>query len=106
ARRDIYDRAQRQLMPDTPFVSVLMPVRNEVAFIGRSLAAVLAQDYPRDRMEIIIADGLSNDGTREAVREIQLLNPNVVLIDNAGKIVSTGLNAALRLAKGEIIIRV
>ena len=58
-------------MSDTPFVSVLMPVRNEAAFIGRGLAAVLAQDYPRDRMEIIIADGLSNDGTREAVKEAQ-----------------------------------
>jgi succinoglycan biosynthesis protein ExoA len=93
-------------MPDTPFVSVLMPVRNEAAFIRRSVAAVLAQDYPRERMEIIIADGLSNDGTREAIKEVQLLNPNVVLIDNPGKIVSTGLNAALRVAKGEIIIRV
>ena len=93
-------------MPDTPFVSVLMPVRNEAAFIGRSVAAVLAQDYPRDRMEIIIADGLSNDGTREAIRAVQLQNPSVNLIDNPGKIVSTGLNAALRVAKGEIIIRV
>ena len=93
-------------MPDTPFVSVLMPVRNEAGFIQRSVAAVLAQDYPRDRMEIIIADGLSNDGTREAVKAVELQNPNVKLIDNPGKIVSTGLNAALRVAKGEIIIRV
>jgi GT2 family glycosyltransferase len=67
---------------------------------------VLAQDYPRDRLEIIIADGLSNDGTREAVKAVQLENPSVSLIDNPGKIVSTGLNAALRVAKGEIIIRV
>ena len=93
-------------MPDTPFISVLMPVRNETAFIQRSLAAVLAQDYPRDRMEIVIADGLSTDGTREAIKAVQLRNPNVILIGNPGKIVSTGLNAALRVAKGEIIIRV
>jgi len=93
-------------MPDTPFVSVLMPVRNEAAFIRRSVAAVLAQDYPDTRMEIIIADGLSNDGTREAIKAVQLQNANVKLIDNPGKIVSTGLNAALRVAKGEVIIRV
>ena len=93
-------------MPDNPFVSIIMSVRNEAAFIRRSLGAVLAQDYRHDRLEVIIADGLSNDGTREIVDDLQLQNPNVRLIDNPGKIVSTGLNAALRVAKGEIIIRV
>ena len=93
-------------MPDTPFVSILMPVRNEASFIERSVGAVLAQDYPRDRLEVIIADGRSNDGTRDVVARLQQQHPNVSLIDNPGKIVSTGLNAALRIAKGEIIIRV
>jgi glycosyltransferase involved in cell wall biosynthesis len=93
-------------MEDMPFVSVLMPVRNEASFIERSVGAVLAQDYPRDRIEIIIADGLSDDGTRKVIEGLQLSNPNVSLIDNPGKIVSTGLNAALQVAKGEIIIRV
>lgn len=93
-------------MSDTPFVSILMPVRNEAAFIRRSVGAVLAQDYPRDRLEVIIADGLSNDGTRDVVARLRQQNPNLSLIDNPGKIVSTGLNAALRVAKGEIIIRV
>jgi glycosyltransferase involved in cell wall biosynthesis len=93
-------------MPDTPFVSVLMPVRNEAAFIQRSLGSVLAQDYPLERMEIIVADGLSIDGTRDIVNVLRRQNPNVSLIDNSGKIVATGLNAALRVAKGEIIVRV
>jgi len=93
-------------MHNTPFVSVLMPVRNEASFIARSVGAVLAQDYPRDRIEVIIADGLSDDGTRDAIEALRLQNPNVRLIDNPGKIVSTGLNSALRVANGEIIIRV
>jgi succinoglycan biosynthesis protein ExoA len=93
-------------MPDSPFVSIIMPVRNEAGFIRRSVGAVLAQDYPLDRMELIIADGLSNDGTREVVNALRLQNPNVSLLDNPGLIVSTGLNAALRVAKGEIIVRV
>jgi len=83
-----------------------MPVRNEAAFIERSLGSVLSQDYPRDRMEIIVADGLSDDGTREIIKTACEKNPIVILVDNPGKIVSTGLNAALRLAKGGIIIRV
>src|ERR1700746_267177 len=87
-------------------VSVLMPVRNEGAFIRRSLKSVLAQDYPSERMEIIVADGMSSDGTREAVAEVSQLHTNVRMIDNAGKIVATGLNAGLRIATGEIIVRV
>ena len=47
-----------------PFVSILMPVRNEARHIRNSLGAVLTQDYPQDRMEIIISDGNSTDGTR------------------------------------------
>lgn len=44
-----------------PFVSVIMPIRNEVRYIERSLSIVLAQDYPSDRMEIIVIDGCSDD---------------------------------------------
>lgn len=88
------------------FVSVIMPVRNEGPFIDRSLGAVLDQDYPADLMEVLVVDGLSADGTRERVFEIQKRNPQVQLLDNPGKIVPTGLNIALRRARGEIIVRV
>jgi len=93
-------------MSSFPFVSVLMPVRNEGDFIRRSLGAVLAQDYPGDRMEVIVADGRSTDRTRIAVTEIAAQYSNVSLVDNPRKIVSTGLNHALGVAKGEIIVRV
>ena len=93
-------------MQSSPFVSVIMPVRNDALFIERSLRAVLAQDYAQDRMEVIIADGLSEDGTREIIGAVSKGRPNVSLIDNPGRIVSTGLNAGLRLAKGDIIVRV
>ena len=89
-----------------PFVSVIMPVRNEAAFIERSVGAVASQDYPHDRMEILIADGMSEDGTRESVSSLQQRHSHLKLIDNPGKIVAAGLNAALRVAKGEIIVRV
>ena len=41
-----------------------MPIRNEAAFIARSLGAVLDQDYPADRMQVLVADGMSDDATR------------------------------------------
>ena len=88
------------------FVTVVMPVRNEAAFIGRSLGAVLDQDYPSDFMEVIVADGRSEDATREAVREMMKHHANLKVIDNPSRIVPTGLNLAIREAKGVIIIRV
>ena len=93
-------------MKRLPFVSVIMPVRNEGNFICQSLGAVLHQDYPQERMEVIVTDGMSGDGTREAIRTLQTQHSNLLLIDNPGKIVPTGLNAAIEQARGEIIVRV
>jgi succinoglycan biosynthesis protein ExoA len=89
-----------------PRVTVVMPVRNEADFIERSLGAVLAQDYPADKIEVIVADGMSTDTTRDIVRSFGEDHPALHLIDNPGKIVPIGLNAAIRQAKGWIIIRI
>ncbi|MDQ2805451.1 MAG: glycosyltransferase, partial [Chloroflexota bacterium] len=89
-----------------PFVTIIMPIRNEGGFIARSLGAVLGQDYPADRIEVLVADGLSTDSTRAVVADLALAHPNVRLLDNPGQIVSTGLNRALPLARGDVIIRV
>jgi succinoglycan biosynthesis protein ExoA len=89
-----------------PFVSVILPIRNEARFIQRGLEAVLGQDYPPDRLEVIVADGMSTDGTREVVGSFQARHPNVRVVDNPKRIVPTGLNVAIRLAKGEILVRV
>jgi succinoglycan biosynthesis protein ExoA len=83
-----------------------MPVRNEASFIERSVGSVLSQDYPPERMEILIADGISSDATRQIISGLQQQHGNIKIVDNPGKIVATGLNAALRQAKGEIIVRV
>jgi len=92
-------------MNSLPTVSVLMPVFNEERFIAHSLQAVLEQDYPQGRLEVIVADGRSTDRTRDIVRSIQAKHPNVRLIDNPGRIVSSGLNLALECARGEIVVR-
>ena len=93
-------------MIDYPFVSILMPIRNEKENIEATLLAVLAQDYPRERMEIIVVDGLSTDNTREIVGKFRDKHGNIRLLDNPGKIVPKGMNIALKKAKGDVIIRV
>ena len=88
-----------------PFVSVLMPVRNESRDIARNLTEVLAQDYPAERLEILVADGRSTDGTREILEGLAAVNPRLRIIENPGRIVSSGLNRALEQARGEVIVR-
>jgi glycosyltransferase involved in cell wall biosynthesis len=90
----------------TPFVTVIMPVRNEAAHIEGSLDAVLTQNYPQDYLEVIVTDGISSDGTRDIIRALQCKYSFLRLIDNPGKTVSIGFNLALRQARGDIIIRV
>ena len=95
-------------MPVPPHVTVIMPVRNEAGFIRHSLGAVLDQDYPKDRTEVLIADGMSTDSTRTIIRELAEAQPrvSVEVIDNPGGIVPTGFNAALMRARGDVIVRV
>ncbi|MBU4457084.1 MAG: glycosyltransferase [Nanoarchaeota archaeon] len=85
---------------ESPLVSIILPIRNEARYIERCLNAVFAQDYPADRMEILIADGISTDGTREIVQRFTLHHSNVQLLDNPGKIFPTALNIGLRQGKG------
>src|SRR6476619_1291191 len=85
-------------------VSIIMPVSNEAHHIIRCLEAVLGQDFPADLMDVIIADGLSDDGTRDRLEEFARRDRRVRVIANQGGIVSTGLNAAIKAARGDIII--
>ncbi len=90
---------------DLPFVSILMPIRNERDFIARSLQAVLAQDYPPDRFEVLVADGQSTDGTRQIVESMAALHRQLRLVDSPKRIVAAGLNRSLAVARGDVIVR-
>jgi glycosyltransferase involved in cell wall biosynthesis len=89
-----------------PVVTVVMPVFNEEPFIRRSLGAVLAQDYPADRMEVFVVDGLSTDQTVLAVQSSAAGDPRVRILSNPGRIQAQAMNAALDAARGDVIIRV
>jgi glycosyltransferase involved in cell wall biosynthesis len=88
-----------------PFVSVILPCRNERGHIEASLRSVLNQEPPQGGFEIIVADGVSTDGTREYLQELAARHSKLRVLTNGGRIVSRGLNAAIRAARGEVIVR-
>lgn len=87
-------------------ISVIIPCRNEEGHIRQFLDSLRNQALePGDEVEVLVADGLSDDGTREALRLYSEAHPAVRVIDNPGRIVSTGLNAAIAASTGDVIIR-
>jgi succinoglycan biosynthesis protein ExoA len=91
---------------EVPFVSVIVPVRNEAAFLGQTLGQLLSQRYDPNRFEILVADGESTDQTREVVEALQEEYPNLRLLRNPQRWSSAGRNAAVRAARGDLIVLV
>src|SRR5215813_8964268 len=89
-----------------PAVSLIVPCRNEQDYIESCIRSLLAQDLPIGSFEIIVADGLSNDGTRNILARLAAEYTCVRLVDNPGRIVSTGLNTAIHAARSQIIVRI
>ena len=91
----------------SPKVSIIIPCYNEQSTIRLLLEALREQTYPRAEMEVIVADGLSRDGTREAIAAFQKVFPDleVCVVDNEQRSIPSALNRAIEAARGEIIIR-
>lgn len=87
-----------------PFVSVVIPVRNEERFLRPLLLQVLTQSYDVSRFEVIVADGDSSDGTRQIVLDLMCKYANLLLVDNPQRWSSSGRNAAIKRSRGEIIV--
>lgn len=90
-----------------PKVSVIVPCYNEQSTIRPLLEALRSQTFPRAEMEVIIADGMSTDRTRQVIAAFQNDFPDleVRLVDNTVRTIPAGLNCAIEAARGEFIIR-
>ncbi|RIK57195.1 MAG: hypothetical protein DCC63_15020 [Nitrospira sp.] len=89
-----------------PFVTVLVPCRNEAGFIERCLTSVLENGYPLDRLELVVIDGMSDDGTRAILQRMAGPHAALRLIDNPGKTTPKAMNLGIRAAQGDPILRV
>jgi len=94
-------------MTDQPLVSIIVPCYNEEPTIRHLLDSILAQSYAREKMELIISDGMSVDRTREIIAGFQKENPDlsVQVLDNQAQTIPSGLNQAIRESRGGIILR-
>ena len=87
-------------------VSLVIPVLNEEKYIGRMLASVEAQDYPKHLVEMICVDGMSTDQTRKLIEESDLNQQmDIRLLDNPKRFIPHALNIGIQASSGEYIIR-
>lgn len=86
-------------------LSVICPIYNEAKYIDGCIQSILLQDFPKDDLEVLFVDGMSQDGTRDIVKEYTKKYPFIKLVDNPKKIVPIAMNIGICAAKGDIIMR-
>jgi len=87
-----------------PAITIAIPSSDDEARIESCLRTALAQDYPKELVEILVADAMSMDATREIVLRIAGEDPRVRMIDNPKRTRAAALNAIVREARGEIVV--
>ena len=86
------------------FISVIIPIRNEQAFIIDTLAELAAQDYAEDHFEVIVVDGCSDDGTVEKVTNFIKDRPNFQLLYNPKRLASAARNIGVQASQGDAVV--
>lgn len=86
------------MMKDKPVISVIVPVKNEANLLNHCLKSLMRLDYPKECLEIIVADGLSSDNTKEVG-----LSYGVKVVTNEKQIVASGRNCAFKEVNGDLV---
>lgn len=89
-----------------PSVAVIVPCRNERDFIEDCVRQLLRQEATPPGYEVVVVDGMSDDGTRAVLRRLCDEHPRVRLFDNPARIVSSALNIGIRATASDVVIRV
>lgn len=93
----------RTALGDRPLVTAIIVCRNDARHIGHCLESLVGMDYPKERLEVVVCDGSSKDGTREIVREYAARYPFIRLRDNPKKTLASGWNVGVENASGDLI---
>ena len=87
-------------------LTVICPIYNEEKYIDRCIESIIAQDYPKDDLEVLFVDGMSTDRTRAVISTYQAKYPYLQIINNPDKIVPIAMNRGIEASSGEVIIRI
>ena len=88
-----------------PFISVILPVRNEERYIAACVDSIFSQDYPANQMEVIFVDGRSEDRTVELLHAMQKDHPQIVVLDNPNRTVPYAMNIGIAHSSAPVIVR-
>lgn len=86
-------------------VTIIIPCRNEAEHISACLDSVLRFDFPVDKLEVLVVDGLSSDRTKEIVEEYSRADSRIRVLANPQMIAPAGMNVGIRAAKGDFLVR-
>jgi len=86
-------------------VSIIIPCQNEEKYIGKCLDSIINQDFPKENLEVLVIDGMSEDKTKEIIEKYANQYSFIKLLENSKKFTPFGLNIGVKEAKGEIILR-
>lgn len=89
-----------------PSVSIIIPCRNEEAFMARCLDSIISNDYPDDRLEIIVVDGMSQDQTRTIVGRYAMRYPHIRILDNPEGAIPAAMNLGIKQSHGQVVMKV
>src|SRR5258708_7313375 len=89
---------------DLPVVSIIVACYNEKAHIESCLRSLLDNDYPSDKVELIVVDGMSTDGTREILKSFAATHSQVRVFDNPKRIFPAAMNVGICQSTGALIV--
>jgi len=89
---------------ENPTISIVIPCRNEKGYIGACLDSILNQGYPHDKLDVIVVDGMSDDGTRDVVLEYSRKYNFIRLTDNKRRVTPVALNIGVENARGRYVL--
>jgi cellulose synthase/poly-beta-1,6-N-acetylglucosamine synthase-like glycosyltransferase len=88
-----------------PIVSIIIPCRNERGYIVQCLDSVIENDFPKDRLEILVVDGMSEDGTRDLLDAYAREHAFLFVLDNPKHVTPAALNIGIKQARSPIVMR-
>jgi cellulose synthase/poly-beta-1,6-N-acetylglucosamine synthase-like glycosyltransferase len=92
-------------MSNRGLVSIIVPCRDEEQFLAACLDSIIANDYPKDKLEVFVVDGESRDASVAIAESYARRYPFIRVLQNPGRTAPSGLNRGLRCAEGDIVMR-